>query len=92
MKLKFWKKEGLTKGDTYTVETGDYAGQILTFIESDEESHHFVSMPEAKNLAIPLEKFDFAKEHEIIKYIEKVPRKVTRVVEAQFRHNQGKRP
>lgn len=87
MKNFFKKDKGLKRGDTFRVETGDYAGQILTYMESKDENHRFVSMPEAKNLDIPIDKFDFGKEHEIITYIEKLPRKIVRVVEAQYKHN-----
>lgn len=89
MKIKFWKRK-LLGGDTYAVNTGDYVGELLTYVESSEDHYHFLSIPSMVNREIPKEKFDFGKEHNIIEFVERIPKKVFRITEEKFIENRGK--
>jgi hypothetical protein len=86
--INFFKKKSiLNKGDTYAVQTGDYVGELLIFMKSDDENYHFLA-PNKVNRAIPKEKFDFGLEHHIIEFVETIPKNIFKVLERQFENNQ----
>ncbi len=84
--LKFLKKK-ISLGDTYGVNTGDYVGEMLTFIKESDTHYYFLSMPKMENREIAKEKFDFGKDHNIIEFVEKLPGNICKVVKAQFEQN-----
>lgn len=84
MKFNLFKKKKLKEGDVYAVQTGDFVGQLFNFIKKDGDEYVFLSVPEIKIQRVPIEKFDFAKEHEIIEYIETLPRNIFKVIKAQY--------
>jgi hypothetical protein len=77
-------KPKIKKGDVYAVQTGDFVGQLFNYIEKDGEDYVFLSIPEMMIQRVPVDKFDFAKEHEIIEYVETLPRNIFKVVKAQY--------
>ena len=81
----FFKKPKIKKGDVYAVQTGDFVGQLFNFIKKDGDDYVFLSVPDIKIQRVPEEKFDFAKEHEIIEFIEHLPKNIFRVIEAQYK-------
>ena len=90
-KMKIFKKSEsqLNKRDSYAVQTGDYVGEILIYIKSSSTHHSFISIPKNINRHIPKEKFDFARNHNIIEFVERMPRSVYRVLEKQFEYNEN---
>ena len=80
----FFKKPKIKKGDVYAVQTGDFVGQLFNFIKNDGDDFVFLSLPEMKIQRVPEEKFDFAKEHAIIEFVEHLPRNIIKVVEKQY--------
>ena len=80
----FFTKSKLKKGDVFAVQTGDFAGQMFYFMEQTETDYIFIAAPEIKIQKVPIEKFDFAKEHDIIEYVENLPRKIFKVVKKQY--------
>jgi len=87
MKINLFKNN-LSLGDTYGVQTGDYVGELWTFIRSEGDDYEFLSMPKNVNRKIPKNKFDFGLKENIIEFVEKVPKTVRRVIKAQFEENQ----
>lgn len=85
----FWSKK-LKIGDTYACTAGIHVGKILIFIEDNKEEYGFLSVPEMKNMWIPKEKFDFGVEHDIIDYVERVPKFAWKTSKAQFLQNKEK--
>lgn len=83
-------KKGLKKGDVYAVQTGDYVGEMLIFVDDDPEFYMFLSTPKMLNRDIPKDKFDIGKKNGIIEYVETLPRDVFKVVEKQFESNRDK--
>lgn len=77
-------KRKIKKGDVYAVQTGDFVGQLFNFIKKDGDDYVFLSIPSMEIQRVPEEKFDFAKEHEIIDYVESLPRNIFKVVKAQY--------
>lgn len=83
-------KNKIKKGDVYAVQTGDFVGQFFNFIEEDKNDYIFISTPLMKIQRVPKEKFDFAKEHNIIEYIETLPRNIFKVVKAEYEYQSKK--
>ena len=73
------------RGDVYAVQAGDFVGQLFNFIKKDGDDYVFLSIPEIKIQRVPKEKFDFAKNHEIIDYVEKLPKNIFKVIKAQYK-------
>jgi hypothetical protein len=83
------EKHSLRTRDAYAVQTGDYVGEIFVFIESTPTHHNFISVPKNINRYIPKEKFDFARNNNIIELVERIPRDVYRVLVKQFKYNEN---
>lgn len=82
------KQPGIRTRNAYAVQTGDYVGEIFVFIESTSTHHSFISIPKNINRYIPKEKFDFARNNNIIELVERIPRDVYRVLVKQFKYNE----
>jgi hypothetical protein len=80
----FRKSNKPKKCDVFAVQTGDFAGQMFNFVEQKGDNYMFISTPDVKIVEVPIEKFDFAKEHEIIEYVERLPRKIFKVIKKQY--------
>lgn len=89
--MKIFKKDplNLQKGNTYAVQTGDYAGEMLVYISTDFMYHKFLSLPLMINRNIPKDKFVFGMNNHIIEYVERVPKKFLCVIEAQYQKNEN---
>lgn len=87
--IKIFDKK-IKKGDVYAVQTGDYVGEMLIFVDDDPEFYMFLSTPKMVNREIPKDKFDIGKQNEIIEYVETLPKDVFKVVKKQFEANRDK--
>ena len=74
-------------GKLFAVHHGDYAGQMFALVEKEEHNYNFLSMPEMKNISLTVEDFNEGIEKEIIKFVEKLPKDVFKVVKAQYEKN-----
>lgn len=83
----FSSKPKLRLGDTYAVQTGDYAGQLFMFMSKHKTSYHFLAVPMMENREVPIEKFDLALESGIIEYVERAPRYVRNIARIQYEEN-----
>ena len=81
----------LRQGDIYACHHGQYAGQMFCFINRNnkEQLYNFLRMPDMVTTQIPQKDFDDGLEKEIIKFVEKVPKYVFKVIEAQFKKNEN---
>ena len=82
-----WRSKKLKFGKMYACTAGFYAGQLLIYIESDEDAHGFLSVPEMKNVWVPKDKFDFGIANDILEFIENVPTFVKKTSKIQFAQN-----
>jgi ribosomal protein L14E/L6E/L27E len=80
----FKKDKKIKQGDVYAVQTGDFVGQMFYYIKDDDDNYVFVSAPEMKIQKVPKDKFEFAKQHGIIEYVENLPRNIFKVVKKQY--------
>ena len=87
---KIFKKEQKhpSKHNIYAVVTGDYVGEMFIFVDEQDESYRFLSIPKNINRVIPKEKFEFAWNNSIIEYVETAPRVVYKVAAKQFQYNE----
>ena len=77
------------KRQVYAVETGDYVGQMFTIVEPKEDYVGCLALPSMENIKVPKESFETGRNSNIIKFIEKLPRNVYSVVEAQYKKNEN---
>ncbi len=77
------------KREIYAVETGDYVGQMFAIVELLEDTIGCLSLPKMENIKVPIESFDNGRNNDIIKLVEKLPKKVYSVVEAQYKKNEN---
>ena len=77
------------KRQVYAVETGDYVGQMFTIVEPKEDYVGCLALPSMENIKVPKESVENGRNSNIIKFIEKLPRNVYSVVEAQYKKNEN---
>jgi len=87
----FRKKNPLepAQGFAYAVQTGDYVGEMFVYVDSNILTHNFLSVPAMKNRNIPKNQFILGMNNHIIEFVEKVPKQVFRVIEAQYKENEN---
>lgn len=86
-----FKKKAPNKleGRMYAVTTGDYAGEILLFVKQIAKSYMFLSIPNNINREVPIDKFEFAMNYDILDYIGDLPKDIFKTVKAQFEYNEN---
>ena len=70
------------KREVYAVETGDYVGKMFAVVDPKKEAIGCLILPQ-------IESFDNGRNNDIIKLVEKLPKKVYSVVEAQYKENEN---
>ena len=78
-----------SKRQVYAVQTGDYAGQMFIIVEPNKDSIGCLSIPTVKNVKVPTNSFEHARNNNIIKYVEKLPRSVFKISAAQYFKNEN---
>ena len=76
------------KRHAYAVTTGAYVGEIMVFVDEQNDSYNFISIPKNINREIPIGKFHFGLDQSIIDYVEEIPDDVFSILEKQFEFNQ----
>ena len=81
----------IRQGDMYACHHGQFAGQMFCFICRDkkEQTYNFLRIPDMINTKISQKDFDNGIKNEIIKLVEKVPKYVFKVIEAQYKKNEN---
>tara|TARA_R100000805_G_C3603493_1_gene103976 strand:- start:814 stop:1077 length:264 start_codon:yes stop_codon:yes gene_type:complete len=77
------------KRDVYACKTGDYAGQMFVIIKETKNFIECLSIPEVKNVKIPVKSFDTGRKNGIIEYVETLPRSVFKISKAQYEKNEN---
>ena len=77
------------KREVYAVQTGHYVGQMFTVVEPKENFIGCLAVPLMENIKVPLKSFENGRNNDIIKYVEKLPREIYSVVEAQYKKNEN---
>lgn len=81
----------LRQGDMYACHRGQFAGQMFCFICRDKKelTYNFIRMPDMITTAIPQKDFDEGLSNDVIKFMEKVPKYVFKVILAQYKKNES---
>ena len=74
---------------TFAVTTGTFLGEILIFIKQTNDNYCFLSIPGNSNRIIPKEKFDFGIKHNILQFVERLPRGVHAITIKQYEKNES---
>jgi hypothetical protein len=84
-------KNKITSGNVYACHHGQYAGQLFAFICRDkkEQTYNFLRMPDMITTKISQKDFHDGIDKEIIKFVEKVPKYVHKVIMAQYKKNEN---
>tara|TARA_R110002012_G_scaffold217758_1_gene389031 strand:+ start:468 stop:782 length:315 start_codon:yes stop_codon:yes gene_type:complete len=77
-----------SKREVYAVQTGDYVGQMFTVVDPTQDFIGCFAVPLMENIKVPIESFENGRNNDIIKFVEKLPKKVYSVVEAQYNKNE----
>jgi hypothetical protein len=72
---------------SYAVTAGTYIGEILVFIEQNEENYCFISIPKNKNRIVPKDKFHLGIAEDIVEIVEKLPNNIFKLLEKQYHYN-----
>jgi hypothetical protein len=83
-------KSKIKSGNIYACHHGQYAGQLFAFICRDKKelTYNFLRMPDMITTKISQEDFDDGLDKDIIKFVEKVPKYVHKIIMAQYRKNE----
>jgi len=76
----------ISKG-VYGVPHGVYRGELFCYVEEGKTDYYFLSLPKMVVRVVPKNKFDFAIENSIIEFVEELPNKVYKVIEAQYKQS-----
>ena len=76
------------KRDIYAVETGDYVGQMFAIVDPKDNAIGCLCLPKMENIEVPIESFDTGRNEDIIKFVERLPKDVYSVIEAQYKKNE----
>jgi hypothetical protein len=77
------------KREIYAVETGDYVGKMFAVVDLKKDTVGCLILPHMENIDVPIESFDNGRNNDIIKFVEKLPKDVYSVVEAQYKKNEN---
>tara|TARA_R100000664_G_scaffold24123_1_gene33816 strand:+ start:2585 stop:2926 length:342 start_codon:yes stop_codon:yes gene_type:complete len=77
------------KRDIYAVQTGDYVGKMFAIVDLKQDTIGCLILPQMENIDVPKESFDIGRNNDIIKFVEKLPRNVYSVIEAQYKKNEN---
>ena len=72
----------------YAVETGDYVGKMFAIVQPKKDAIGCLILPVMENIDVPIESFDNGRNEDIIKFVERLPKDVYSVVEAQYKKNE----
>jgi len=84
-------KSKIKSGNIYACHHGQYAGQLFAFICRDKKelTYNFLRMPDMITTKISQEDFDDGLDNGIIKFVEKVPKYVHKIIMAQYKKNEN---
>jgi len=67
----------------YAVKNGDHAGKFIAYIDTMQDHHCFLAVPGNEKLKVPVKDFENGIDNVIVEFVEKLPKDVYKVLEAQ---------
>jgi len=83
----FFKTNHTKQGFVYAITKGTYLGELFVFIETNNNTHLFLSLPDMKIRSVPKDKFKFGLDNKIIDIVQRLPKKVYNICKLQFNKN-----
>jgi len=73
----------------YAVTGGKFLGELLVFMEKDNDNYNFLTLPDMNIREIPYEKFEFGLKEKIVDVVEKLPGYVYKTCKLQYTKNKA---
>lgn len=86
---RLFKKDAKARG-IFAINEGSYKGEFFVYIRDTEKHYHFLSLPDNKPVAVPIEEFIIGVDKKIIEPLEKLPTKVYEICVAQYNEAKAK--
>jgi len=67
----------------YAVKNGDHAGKFIAYIDTLKDHYCFLAVPGNEKLKVPIKDFENGIDNEIVVFVEKLPKNIYKVLEAQ---------
>ena len=64
-----FKKQSINNRDTFAVNHGYHAGQMLIVVDLDSDTVNCLAIPDMKNVKVPIEAFEHGRKTDIISYV-----------------------
>jgi len=77
------------KQEIYSVEAGDYIGQMFVVIDIADDYVCCLTLPNMENISVPKDSFEQGRNTDIIRFIEKLPKDVFKISVAQYKANEN---
>ena len=84
-----FKKQSISKRDTFAVNHGDHAGQMLIVVDLGSDTVNCLAIPDMKNVKVPIEAFEHGRKTDIISYVELQSKDIFKVVKSQYIKNEN---
>jgi len=68
----------------YAIKNGDYAGHFCAYMLTTSEKYIFLTIPNNKKLEVPKKDFEDGIKKGIVSFVEVLPKKVYKVIKAQY--------
>jgi hypothetical protein len=85
--INFFKFKHPKIGYSYAVTTGAYVGEMLIFVEENEQEYNFISIPKNINRSIPKDVFESGLKSKIVEVVQKIDKSVYTLLCKQFEFN-----
>ena len=82
-----FKKTHPNKKYIYAITTGAFVGELLAYMETDENNYIFLSMPAMSIREIPKDKFSLGMQNKIVDIVQEIPTSIYNVCLAQYKKN-----
>lgn len=90
--MEIFKKNHPKRGYAYAVCAGDYVGEMLVFVEEQKGGYGFLSIPKNQNRIVPVDKFMIGIRDGIVDPVQKIDRKVFKLLDKQYNFNKSYTP
>lgn len=87
--MEVMKQVKIKKGHAYAVQTGDFVGQMFIVCNIGKDNIGCLSVPDMKNVFVPIDKWDIGRNSGIIEYVEDIKGDVLKVCKAQYEKNEN---
>lgn len=85
-----WFSRDRMKRKIFAVREGAYKGNFFVYIDTDDNSYHFLVLPDNIAVTVPVDEFNKGINKKIVDYIEKLPHNVYEICCAQYNESKAR--